>query len=194
MDTERLLLNFENYAKVLKKYFPEEGTDRFLEDYSVRLTTCPRGLTNEDGGKHGALIDHMTRVALAAKDHAALLDKKLGSNVIDKKSITRVCLVHELGKLGTPEEELYVTQESQWHRDKLGQNFKYNDNCPKMSFSHRTLWMLQHYNMMLSEAEYIAILTSQGMHFPENAFYGKVLSPIGKILHFAKSIVDLDHI
>jgi len=183
METEILFENFKKYSSLLKKYFPDEGVDKFLEDFGVRLTTCPRGLTSEEGGDYGALIKHALNVALSANSHSKMINHE-----IDRKSIARVCLVHEIGKLGSLEEELYVTQESQWHRDKLGQNFKYNEECSKMTASHRTLLLLQHYKIKITQDEWISILTSQGMHFPENSFYGKSLPTTAKILHFAKAL------
>ena len=189
MDTEKLLSNFENYSKVLKKYFPDTGIENFLQDFGVRITTCPRGLTETDGGHPGALIDFMLKVALVAREHADVLVGRFGENAVCKKTVARVCLVHEIGKLGSDEHELFVTQESQWHRDKLGQRFKYNEECTKMSVGHRTLYLLQKYNIKLTEEEWIAILTCQGMHYPENAFYGNSLNVTAKVLHFARSIV-----
>jgi len=188
MDTEKLLSNFEKFASLLKKYFPDEGTEKFLEDFGVRLTTCPRGLTSKDGGDHGGLIDHALRTALVASSHSKLVEDSLPDVEIDRKSVARVCLAHELGKLGTQEKELYIVQESQWHREKLGQNFKYNEECPKMTSSHRTLFLLQSYGMSLTDEEWIAILTSQGMQYTENSFYGNSLPSVAKILHFAKSM------
>jgi hypothetical protein len=95
-----------------------------------------------------------------------------------------------LGKLGSLEEELFLSQDSQWHREKLGQHFKYNEKCPKMSAAHRTLYLLQKYGLEVSQEEWIAILTSQGLHFPENGFYGKNKSVLTAVLHFARSVVN----
>lgn len=191
MDTEKLLDNFQKYAGLLKKYFPDDGTEKFLEDFGVRLTTSPRGMTADEGGAPGALIEFLIKVTLNANDHAKTMETRVGEGCIDRKSVARVCLVHELGKLGSFEHELFVSQESQWHREKLGQNFKYNENCSKMSTSHRTLCLLQQYGISVTPEEWIAILTSQGMQYPENSFYGNSLPDIAKVLHFARSITTL---
>ena len=191
MDTEKLLDNFQKYSGLLKKYFPEDGTDKFLEEFGVRLTTAPRGMTEEEGGVPGELINFLLKTTLIASDHSKTIETRMGENSVDRKSVTRVCLVHELGKLGSREEDLFVTQESQWHREKLGQNFKYNEKCQKMSTGHRTLCLLQEYGMTVTPDEWISILTSQGMQYPENAFYGNSLPDIAKVLHFARSITSL---
>ena len=188
METEQLLENFQKYSSLLKKYFPDEGTEKFLEDFGLRITTSPRGLTEQDGGTPGALVDFLIKTTVVANDHAKTYLARAGEDAIDRKSVARVCLVHELGKLGSAAEELFVVQESQWHKDKLGQNFKYNDKCSKMSTSHRTLCLLQEYGIRLEPDEWIAVLTSQGMQYPENAFYGNSLPTIAKVLHFARSV------
>jgi hypothetical protein len=188
LETEKLLENFQKYASLLKKYFPDPGTEKFLEDFGVRLTTAPRGLTEAEGGSPGELINFLIRVTVNANEHAKLFEARMGEGSIDRKSVARVCLVHELGKLGSHSDDLFVVQESSWHREKLGQNFKYNEKCTKMSTGHRTLCILQSYKIKISDEEWIAILTSQGMQYPENAFYGNSLPNVAKVLHFARSI------
>ena len=187
MDTEKLFDNFEKYTSLLKKYFPDEGINSFLDDFGVRVTTSPRGLTKEDGGSPGSLIEFLLKTALIANDHYKVYSSKC-SDPVDRKSLMRVCLVHEIGRAGSKDHDLYIPQESQWHREKLGQMFKYNEDCPKMSVSHRTLSLLQAYQISLNDDEWLAILTSQGMHYPENAFYGNSLSDLSKILHFSRSL------
>lgn len=182
MDTDILIDKFETYAKIVKKYFSDDSIDQFLNDFGSRITVCPRGQTSEEGGEYGALVDFMSKVAVMAKGTAP--------GLCDVKSAVRVSLVHELGKLGSADHELFIAQDSQWHREKLGQFFKYNDKCPKMSVSHRTLHLLQSYGIKLTEDEWLAILTSQGMHYPENAFYGKRNSSLSSVIQFCRSIVN----
>lgn len=182
MDTDALINKFESYSKILKKYFDDPGIDDLLNDLGARITVCPRGLTAEEGGEYGQLVDFMSQVAVRAKS--------LSPGVCDPKSAVRVSLVHELGKLGSIDEDLFVSQDSQWHRDKLGQFFKYNDKCPKMSVPHRTLFILQNYEVKLSEKEWLAVLTSQGMHYPENSFYAKSNSNLSAVIQFSRSLVN----
>ena len=48
---------------------------------------------------------------------------ELGAKFNLAKSLVKISLLHELGKLGDPENELYIPQDSDWHREKLGQNY-----------------------------------------------------------------------
>ena len=180
IDTDKLIDRFETYSKIFTKYFPDEGAEKFLEDFGSRLVTCPRGLTDADGGRHGSLLEFLTQVALKAK--------QTSEDVCDTSSCVRIALSHELGKLGDIEAPLYVEQESSWHREKLGQNFKYNDKCPKMTVPHRTLHLFQKYGIKLSRAEWVAIMTSQGVYAQDASFYAKEKSLISSVLDFARSL------
>ena len=181
-DTDALLGQFEAYTRILKKYFTDSGIDDFLEDFGTRLVTCPRGLTQTDGGVYGDLVSFSSKVAIKSAE--------ISEGVCEKESAIRVALVHEIGKLGTLENELFVEQDSKWHREKLGQNFKYSENSQKMSVGHRTLFLLQSYKIALSRDEWQTVLLSQGMHFPENAFYGNEKSPLTSVILFARDLVN----
>ena len=180
IDTDKLVDRFDAYSKTFLKYFPDEGSNKLLEDFGTRLVTCPRGLTQEEGGYHGALLEFSTKVALSAK--------KTAEGVCDPSSCVRVALVHELGRLGDLNEPLFVEQDSSWHREKLGQNFKYNDKCVKMTVAHRTLWILQTYGIKLTREEWTAVLLSQGIYHQEASFYMKEKSLISSVLEFSRSL------
>ena len=69
------------------------------------------------------------------------------------------------------EQDYFIDQDSDWHREKLGQMYKYNEDLNKMSVSHRTLFLLQHFGIELAKDEWLAIQLAQGSHFEENRFY-----------------------
>ena len=168
-DSTQLVNQFEKYCDVLKKVIGSEPAKDLCETLGERLLMCPRGLTEDDGGAPGELIAFSLEVASAAKN----LSKTFGNT----KSLVKVSLLHELGKIGglDVDEDLYLIQESEWHREKLGQVYKYNDKCPTMNIAHRTLWLLSHFGIDLSREEWVAVNVSQGMHLPENQFYAKSL-------------------
>ena len=45
IDTDKLIDRYDTYSKIFLKYFPDEGANKFLDDFGTRLVTCPRGLT-----------------------------------------------------------------------------------------------------------------------------------------------------
>lgn len=182
-NTEQLVSQFEKYCDVLSKVVGSESASRLCDELGERLLMCPRGLSEKDGGSPGDLITFSLAVAAQAK--------KLSSTYGNTKSLVKVSLLHELGRLGgvNEGEDLYVVQESEWHREKLGQTYKYNEDCPKMNISHRTLWMLSYYDIELSREEWVAINVAQGMHLPENQFYANSLETISAGLLAARLAV-----
>lgn len=169
-DLEQFVKQFEKYCDVLKKVIGTSSTDRLATMLGERLLICPRALTETDGGHPGALVEFGLEVASAAK--------ALSSTFGNTKSLVKVSLLHELGKVGDIDNELYLVQESDWHRDKLGQVYKYNVDCPKMNIAHRTLWFLSHLQIELTREEWVAINVSQGLHLNENQFYASTLNPV----------------
>ena len=102
-------------------------------------------------------------------------------------SIIKVGLLHELGKVGDLTKRYFVEQDSNWHREKLGQMFKFNESLNKMSVSHRTLWLLQHYGVTLDNDEWLAIQLASGFHFEENRFYVNHEPSLALLLQQAKA-------
>ena len=171
-DSTQLLTQFEKYSDVLKKVIGPEPAKDLCETLGERLLMCPRGLTEDTGGAPGELLSFSLSVASIAKS--------LSPTFGNAKSLVKIALVHELGKVGglSAGEDLYLVQESEWHREKLGQVYKYNDKCPKMNTAHRTLWLLSHFGIELTREEWVSINVSQGMHLQENHFYANALCPL----------------
>jgi hypothetical protein len=186
MNETQLVQQFDRYVSLLKRFFDESSVDAFIEDYGERLVLCPAGLTADEGGQPGALVDRSIRMAQAVKKIVQ------GSEIpVNVASAVRVALVAELGLLGDPGEgkDLYVPQESEWHREKLGQRYKYNESCSRVSPVHRTLFLLQSYGMQLSLDELVAVVTAGGLHLPENAFYGNKKNDLIDLIQLAKHVV-----
>jgi hypothetical protein len=100
-----------------------------------------------------------------------------------------VGLLHELGKVGNLDTDYFVDQDSDWHREKLGQHYKYNEEINKMSVSHRSLYLLQHYGVELTNEEWLSVQLAQGSHFEENRFYVGHEPTLALLLQQSKQIV-----
>tara|TARA_Y100001963_G_C6637090_1_gene379105 strand:+ start:242 stop:805 length:564 start_codon:yes stop_codon:yes gene_type:complete len=181
MEAEQILEQFEKYCDVLKKVIGTPSTEKLGDLFGERLAMSPRGLTEETGGNPGGLVDFGLKVASAAKT--------LSADFGETKSLVKVALLHELGRAGDLTEDLYLIQDSDWHRDKLGQTYKYNEACAKMNIAHRTLWILSHLGIDLTREEWVAINVSQGLHLSENQFYANTLNPVAAGLLAARLIV-----
>jgi hypothetical protein len=99
---------------------------------------------------------------------------------------------HDLGKVGDLDEDYYIPQDSEWHRKNQGSIFKHNPKLQYMSVTDRSLFLLQHFEIPMSEWEYIGLRLTDGMYEDANKTYYMNYNPdwslrsnIAYILHQA---------
>lgn len=130
----------------------------------------------------GGLVDHSLRVL----GNAFRLCKTFGWEV-PRESLILVCLLHDLGKVGGANEgeDYYLEETSDWHRDKLGQRYKYNEDIQYMPHAERSLFTLQRFGIPLSQEEYVAIRVHDGPYPDENRCYIMKEPALATIVHLA---------
>mgnify|MGYP003644252749 CR=1 FL=1 len=181
-DITKLKKSYDKYISLLKKFFPdcEDAIDKLEQDLGERVFLAPRDTNPESGGFPGGLITFALMTAKHCKTFSAS---------VDPKKLARIALIHELGRLGDPEEgsELFIPETSDWHREKLGRHYKYSDNCPKMSVAHRTLYYIARYGLQVDRDEWVAISVSAGFQYDENRFYANEILPLAQALQTART-------
>ena len=182
-DAEKLEANWETYSKLCTR-LSDDGINNLLEALGQRLILCPASPKESQYGAYpGGMIEHVLQVASNMRNLA-----KAFSADVPVASILKVALLHDLGKVGNLEEDYFIEQDSDWHREKLGQMYKYNESLNKMSVSHRTLWLLQSFGTELSHDEWLAVQLAQGSHFEENRFYVGHEPTLAMLLQQAKAM------
>ena len=183
VDFEELQGRWEKFESLLKR-LSDDNLNNLLSNMGERIVMCPASSrTDQYSCFPGGLVQHSLTVTSTMRT----LDKAFGSN-LPTASILKVGLLHDIGKVGDLTKRYFVEQDSSWHREKLGQMYKYNDTLNKMSVSHRTLWLLQHFGVTLNNDEWIAIQLASGSHFEENRFYVGHEPTLALILQQAKSM------
>jgi len=94
----------------------------------------------------------------------------------------KVALLHDLGRLGTSTKDWLIPQESEWHQEKLGEFYRYNDELPRMTPTQRTLMMLLEFGVALSQDEFLAISSIDS---------DQPLNKLGALLDHAKNMNSL---
>ena len=184
MDVEKIESDWSMFQNLTGK-LEDENIDTLVTELSERIIMCPASPKDDSHGCHaGGLILHALMVTNAMRKINSSLE--MG---VETSSILKVGLLHEIGKVGSRTEDYFLNQDSKWHREKLGQMYKYNEALPKMTVSHRTLFLLQSYGVVLTREEWEAIATAQGHHLEENKFYSYTKEPLTKLLHAAKMMV-----
>ena len=169
MEIEQIQSRYEKFTNLLTKC-GERGNKakEMCESLGERLILCPASTHESIPGCHpGGLIETSLRVLSRMRDiQKAIPD----ASKVSVESVILTGLLHNIGMVGTETVDYLVTQDSDWHR-KQGRLYRYNDDLPKMSVPHRSLYLLQKFVVDLTVEEWTAIALSGGPHREENRFY-----------------------
>lgn len=197
LTAEQIQDNWNILIDIIKNNISEPRKEKllqFYEKYQERLILMPAAHKKEyHNAFPGGYVDHVIRVVNCAIDQYKIW-KKYG---VDTSSFTQEELVfsalnHDLGKMGDEENEAYIPQDDEWRKDKLGEDYKFNNVLPFASVPDRGLYLLQSHDIKYTFNEMIAIQTHDGLYDEANKKYLQSFSPEQKprnsltyILHFA---------
>jgi len=105
---------------------------------------------------------------------------------ISPESCVIVGLYHDAGKIGVPGAPYYLPQTSQWHRDKLGQNYIVNDALTHIDIATRSLMIVSRF-VDLTDEEAQAIRYHDGQYVNDNKSVAHKELPLTRLIQFADS-------
>jgi len=144
-----------------------EAVTTMVEHMGERLLMAPASTKLSFHCAHpGGLVEHSLNVLRNLKKLIQIYESDISS-----ESMIMAALFHDWGKVGDLNEAYYLEQDSDWHREKLGQMYKINEDMQSMPNAERGLWILQHFGVKLSLDEWIAIRTNDGPGVDENKPY-----------------------
>jgi hypothetical protein len=73
--------------------------------------------------------------------------------------------------MGDEENESYIPQDDKWRKEKLGEDYKFNDKIPFASVPDRGLYLLQSHGIQYTFNEMITIQTHDGLYDEANKKY-----------------------
>ena len=109
-----------------------------------------------------------------------------------KSWITFAGMFHDIGKCGDGENSYYVEQDSDWHREKLGQYYTYNEEVKYMVVAQRSLYLIQRAGIVLPFDVYQAILLHDGYILEGNRSYCLKEKPLASALQSADYLATID--
>ena len=182
---EEIAANFDKFRSLCERLGERAApTLEMVDSLSERLILCPAsGRKDYHHAIPGGLVDHSLRVLT----NAMKLCKAFGWE-LPKDSLIIGCLFHDLGKVGDHEKDYYVPQDSDWHREKLGEMYKHNKDIQYMTVPHRGVWLCQHFGLKLSQDEWLAIMLNDGQYDDSNAPYKMKEPRLVDVVHMADVI------
>jgi len=170
---EKAKKNLEKFNAFLADDPRVDELDAMYDVFGEQLLSAPAsGKAHYHNAFPGGYLDHVVHVAETSMKVATAY-KAIGGEIdFTKKEMIFAALHHDLGKLGSESGAYYLDQDSDWHR-KRGELYTYNGNIQYMTVTDRALYLLQKFNIKVTQNEWLAIKLSDGLYDDSNAAYLK---------------------
>ena len=175
LTAEQLQQNYTKLVSYIDKYVTGDRKTqlkKLYEEHAERISTMPAsGTEHYHNCFIGGYVDHVIRVidgALAIKQ----VWESFGSNInFTDEELVFAAINHDLGKIGSEEHEMYIYNDSEWHRKNQGKVYKNNPANSFMTVPDRSLKLLADRGIRVSENEWFGIKLHDGMYDESNKHY-----------------------
>lgn len=173
---EELVSNYQKLRSIINKTFTGERLDslnKMYDHFEERMLYTPASSTEHfHNAFPGGYVDHVLRVTKnALKVYDLYTELGMGMNDYNRENLIFTALHHDLGKLGTPSDDLYIKNDSEWHVKNQGKIYKYNPNIHWMSLNDRTFYNLNYFGIRCTQEEWISIKLTDGLYDDNNKEY-----------------------
>jgi len=193
---KQIIENWENLMKLIEDTFDGERKERLLAMYKYfedRMSVAPAsGKAHYHNAMVGGYVEHVLHVVNCSLKIKKLWEEDGATINFTDEELIFAGMHHDLGKVGDLEEDYYIPQDSEWHRKNQGSIFKHNPKLQYMSVTDRAIFLLGHFQIPMTEWEYIGLRLTDGMYEEANKTYYMSYNPdwalksnIAYILHQA---------
>lgn len=183
-DVETLWNKYSNLLSRLN----DENVDNLINKWDQRIIMASFSQREKEPFCGiGGLVEYSLELAKASNNILKALNYDT-----NPMSIIKCSLLSILGRVGNATQDRYVECESEWHKEKLGQYYDWNEECPKYQVNDMTLFILQRHNINLSWEEWEALSLLKDMTSEDNKFYSAHKSRLSLVLQMAHESVMKD--
>lgn len=176
LTAEQIQENWNVFMGNIEKYISsprKEKLIKFYEKYQERIMLMPAAHKKEyHNAFPGGYVEHVNRVVRCAIKQAKLWNEEgADMSTFTVEELVFSAINHDLGKMGDEENESYIPQTDKWRREKLGEDYMFNNKIPFASVPDRGLFMLQSHDIKYTFNEMLAIQTHDGLYDEGNKKY-----------------------
>jgi hypothetical protein len=176
LTAEQIQGNWNEFLKNIDLYISSPRKEKllgFYKKYEDRLVLMPAAHKKEyHNAFPGGYVEHVNRVVQAAiKLHSVWEEFDADMSTFTVEELVFSAINHDLGKMGDENHESYIPQTDQWRKDKLGEDYMFNNQLPFSSVPDRGLFLLQSHGIQYTFNEMVAIQTHDGLYDEGNKKY-----------------------
>ena len=182
LTAEQLNENYQELLGYIDKYIQGERKQKLLDfykQYEERIILLPAAhKTAYHSAFVGGYVYHVNNViknAIVSYD----VWQRAGSDLtqVSLESLVFCALNHDLGKIGTADEQAVFPSQDEWRKKNLGEMFTFNTKLAYMTVPDRSLYLLSSHGIEMTEDEWIAIRVHDGLYDDANKAYYKSFIP-----------------
>ena len=182
LTAEQILVNWNKFLTNIETYITGDRKIQllaFYEKYAERVMMMPAAHKKEyHNAFPGGYVEHVNRVVeCALKLNDIWIEMGVDASTYSVEELVFSALNHDLGKMGDENNDAYIPQDDQWRKEKLGEDYKFNDRLEYMSVPDRGIHLLMTHGIMMSRNEWLAIKLHDGLYDEANKSYLMSWSP-----------------
>jgi len=176
ISAEEIEKNWKTLLGYIEEYISSPRKEKLLEFYNKfedRIMLMPAAHKREyHNAFPGGYVEHVNRVI-----ECSLMVQNIwrqqgaDTNSYTEEELVFSALNHDLGKMGDEEHDSYIEQTDKWRKDKLGEDYTFNNKVPFASVPDRGLFLLQSHGINYTFNEMITIQTHDGLYDEGNKKY-----------------------
>ena len=181
LTAEQIQTNWESLITIINKYVGEGRRENLLkmyDDFKDRMMFAPASAKDAfHNAMPGGYVEHILHIISHSLELKELWEKNGAMINFTDEELVFAAMHHDLGKVGDLEHDYYVPQDSEWHRKNQGKIYSHNPSLQYMKVPDRALWLLQHYEVKVTDKEYLGIKLADGLYDDANTAYLKSYNP-----------------
>jgi len=176
LTAEEIEGNWNTFIGYINEHISSPRKEKLLDFYKKfedRLVLMPAAHKKEYHNSFpGGYIDHVNRVIeCSLKVNSVWSEMGVDKTTYTIEELVFSAINHDLGKMGDEEHDSYIPQTDKWRRDKLGEDYKFNEKVPFASVPDRSLFLLQSHGVQYTFNEMVTIQTHDGLYDEANKKY-----------------------
>ena len=181
LSAEQIQNNWTKLIDTIEGFISDDRKENLLKMYDYFQDRMMLAPASAKGHFHNAMpggyVEHILHIVSHSLELKQLWEKNGAMINFTDEELVFAAMHHDLGKVGDLEHDYYVPQDSEWHRKNQGAIYKLNPSLQYMKVPDRALWLLQHYEVKVTDKEYLGIKLADGLYDDANSAYLKSYNP-----------------
>jgi hypothetical protein len=194
MTAEKILENWNKLMKIIEDNFSGTLKDNILklhDHFEERIIEAPAsGRPEYHNCFPGGYLDHVLRIIETGLDVKQQFINMGVEVTCSDSDIILAAMFHDLGKVGDLNTPYYIVQTDEWRRNKLNEYYTYSKELENLSVTDRALWLLQYFDIKVSQEVWKAIKLADGMFDEGNTKLFRLGTNNQNILHYIIHFAD----